>query len=181
MKLSRGVVVVTVLTVLGAACSSGGRGAVPTATTRAPATSLPTTTSAPPPVVAISASLEPWTLPAAVSRPVVLPDERDFVILGGLATGDTSTSRIVTVDPGGGVSRLSGYLAVAVHDSAGAVIGGRFFVFGGGSTNTVSVVQAWTAGSAAQVAGLPEDRGLIYRRPRSLARPTSPEDSMDRR
>ena len=159
MMLSKGVVVVTVLAVLGAACSSGGQGAAPTATTRARPTHLPTTTTVVPPVVAITASLEPWTVPAAVSRPVVLPDGRDFVILGGLATGDTSTSRIVTVDPAGGASRVSGYLAVAVHDSAGAMIGGRFFVFGGGSTNTVSVIQAWAAaGSAVEVGGLPEAR-----------------------
>jgi hypothetical protein len=36
-------------------------------------------------------SLEAWTLLAAVSRPVVLPTGDGFVVLGGLATGDTST------------------------------------------------------------------------------------------
>jgi N-acetylneuraminic acid mutarotase len=79
--------------------------------------------------------------------------------LGGLATGDTSTSRIVAVDPADGDSRISGSLVVAVHDSAGAVIGGRDFVFAGGSTSTMSVVQAWsTTGSATEVARLPEAR-----------------------
>ncbi len=116
------------------------------------------TVTRPPAVVGLVASTEAWTLPAGVSRSVVLPDGSGFVILGGLATGDTSTSRIVAVDPAGGSSRIVGDLALAVHDSAGAVIGGRFFVFGGGSTSTVSVVQAWTAGSAAEVATLPEAR-----------------------
>jgi N-acetylneuraminic acid mutarotase len=109
-------------------------------------------------VVTIIASPEVWILPAGVSRQVVLPDGRGFVVLGGLATGDTSTSRIVAVDPGSGDSRVAGYLAAAVHDSAGAVINGRFLVFGGGSTSTVSEVQAWTTGSATRVADLPEPR-----------------------
>jgi hypothetical protein len=89
---------------------------------------------------------------------VVLGDTGSFVVLGGLTTGDTSTSRIVDVDPASGVSRIAGHLALSVHDGAGAVIGGRFFVFGGGSTSTVSVVQAFTAGVATPAARLPEAR-----------------------
>jgi N-acetylneuraminic acid mutarotase len=89
---------------------------------------------------------------------VVLPSQGGFVVLGGLITGDTTTSRIVQVDPASGDSQVAGNLDVAVHDSAGAVIGGRFFVFGGGSFSTVSVVQAWTAGPATEVARLPQAR-----------------------
>ncbi|HYK66611.1 MAG TPA: hypothetical protein VEV45_01610 [Streptosporangiaceae bacterium] len=146
------------LVVLAAACSSGGAGASGTLSTHGPPLSGPATTSPPAQVVSISASAEGWSLPAAVSRPVVLQDGGGFVVLGGLATGDTSTSRIVQVDPASGDSRIAGSLAVAVHDSAGAVIGDRFFVFGGGSTSTVPLVQAWTAGSATEVARLPEGR-----------------------
>jgi N-acetylneuraminic acid mutarotase len=105
----------------------------------------------------MSAATAAWTLSAPVSRPVVLPDGRGFVVLG-LATGDTSTSRIVQVDPARGDSWVAGNLAVAVHDSAGALIGSRFFVFGGGSVSSVSAVQAWVAGSAASVATLPQVR-----------------------
>jgi hypothetical protein len=83
------------------------------------------------------------------------------VVLGGLATGDTSTSRIIEVDPASGDSRIAGSLAVAVHDSAGAVMGNRFFVFGGGSTSTVSLVQAWTAGAATDAGRLPEARSDV--------------------
>lgn len=118
----------------------------------------PATTSTPPATVSISASTETWTLPAPVSRPVVLPDGSGFVVLGGLATGDTSTSRVVRVDPASGDSEVAGNLAVAVHDSAGAALDGRFFVFGGGSVTTVPVVQAWTAGPATPVARLPDAR-----------------------
>jgi hypothetical protein len=80
------------------------------------------------------------------------------VVLGGLATGDTSTSRIVRVEPASGRAQIVGHLSLAVHDSAGGAIGGRFFVFGGGSFSTVSVVQAFTGGSTAEVARLPQAR-----------------------
>ena len=136
--------------VLGSACASPPP--------HAPSASSPAVARSSPPEVSISASTETWALPAAVSRPVVLPDPSGFVVLGGLATGDTSTSRVVQVDPASGGSRITGSLAVAVHDSAGAVIDGRFFVFGGGSTSTVPTVQAWTAGPATAVARLPEAR-----------------------
>lgn len=158
MMSSKWAVVATVLAGLGAACSGSGQRTAPTATTLAPLTKPSTTSNTRPSVVAVTGSSEPWTLPAAVSRPVVLPDRPGFVILGGLTTGDTSTSRIVTVDPAGGDARVTGHLAIAVHDSAGAVIGGRFFVFGGGSTSTISVIQAYSTGSAAQVGSLPEAR-----------------------
>jgi len=143
-------VVASALLILGTACSS--------ATDHARTAHLPTTTSSPSAAVSVSASAEAWTLPAAVSRPVVLPDRSGFVVLGGLATGDTSTSRVVQVDAASGNSRIAGNLAVAIHDSAGAVIDGRFFVFGGGSTSTIPIVQAWTAGPATEVARLPDAR-----------------------
>ncbi len=147
------------LLVLAAACSTGRHAArAPVTTTLGRSDNPPAATSVPRPVAGIRASLEAWTLPVAVSRPVVLPNRGGFVVLGGLATGDTSTSRVVQVDPASGDSRIAGYLAVAVHDSAGAVIGNRFFVFGGGSFSTVSLVQAWTAGAATEVASLPAAR-----------------------
>jgi N-acetylneuraminic acid mutarotase len=89
---------------------------------------------------------------------VVLPAGAGFVILGGLATGDVSTSRIVRVDPSAGQAQVSGQLAIAVHDSAGAQIHGEWFVFGGGSYSTVAEVQAWTAGRATELGTLPDAR-----------------------
>jgi N-acetylneuraminic acid mutarotase len=62
------------------------------------------------------------------------------------------------VDPATGHSDVTGRLAVAVHDSAGAALGGRSFVFGGGSFSTVSDIQAWTAGSATVLGSLPTPR-----------------------
>src|ERR1700751_2313000 len=107
------------LVVVGAACSSHVHKAARTAAPRAPVVTTPPTTRPPPAVVDVAASQEPWKLSAAVSRPVVLPDGGGFLVLGGLATGDPSTSRIVDVDPASGESRITGHLALAVHDSAG--------------------------------------------------------------
>lgn len=106
----------------------------------------------------LQAQQEAWKLPASVSRPVVVADGNDFLILGGLASGDVSTSRIVQVDPAQAGAQLVGRLARAVHDSAGAFLGGRAYVFGGGSYSTVSEVQAWTSGSASEVSRLPDAR-----------------------
>jgi hypothetical protein len=145
------------LGVLAGACSASGHRTGGPAASSKPTTAAASTTTAPP-VSAISASPASWSLPDAVSRAVVLADGGSFVVLGGLATGDTSTSRIVQVDPSTGRSQLAGTLAVAVHDSAGAVIGGRCLVFGGGSYATLSVVQAWTGGSAGELAHLPQPR-----------------------
>lgn len=114
------------------------------------------TTTAPP--LDLQAVTAGWRLPAAVSRPVVVPAGSRFLILGGLASGDVSTSRIVQVDPATGVAQLAGRLAVAVHDSAGAYLGGRAVVFGGGSYSTVARVQAWTSGTAGEVGSLPTAR-----------------------
>jgi hypothetical protein len=158
MTSAKRAVVAMALAMVGAACSSSANRAAPTLTTSRRIANPPVSVSRPPAVAGMAASTEDWTLPAAVSRPVVLPDGPGFVILGGLATGDTSTARIVAVDPARGVARIVGHLAVAIHDSAGAVIGGRFFVFGGGSTSTISIAQAWAAGSATEVAALPEAR-----------------------
>src|SRR5579875_2413706 len=143
---------------LGAGCGSAGSPSTahPAHPAQAARPASTTTTQAAP--SRLSATEEPWHLPAPVSRPVVLPDGSGFVILGGLATGDVSTSRIVQVDPGTGTSQLAGRLALAVHDSAGAVIGGRWYVFGGGSYSTVATVQAWSSGTATEQARLPDAR-----------------------
>lgn len=141
------------------ACSSskGAPGSSGEASRGRDAAAAPTssTTAAP---ATLEAQTENWTLPAPVSRSVVVPDGHGFLILGGLASGDVSTSRIVQVDPTTGRSQVAGRLSLAVHDSAGAFLGGRALVFGGGSYRTVSEVQAWTGESTSAVGHLPDAR-----------------------
>lgn len=104
------------------------------------------TTQAAPPT--LRAALTAWTLPAAVSRPVVLNVAGAMDILGGLATGDVSTASIVSIDPASGNTGPGGRLEEGVHDAAGAYLGGMAMVFGGGSYADVAAVQGWVPGTA---------------------------------
>jgi hypothetical protein len=114
-----------------------------------------TTTSAP---AVPLATLEPWTLPASVSRQVVVAENGSLVVLGGLATGDVSTPSVWRVDPSTGASTQLGALSEAVHDAAGTVQGSDVLVFGGGAASTVGTVQRW-AGATTQIVGeLPQPR-----------------------
>jgi len=125
--------------------SGSGSGAARPSTTRPPT---------------LSATLTPWTLPAAVSRPVVLNLGGQLDILGGLATGDVSTDAIVSMNPASGTTNPGGKLEEGVHDAAGAVLGATAMVFGGGSYTDVSAVQGWTPGTptAVVVGNLPVAR-----------------------
>jgi hypothetical protein len=105
-----------------------------------------TVATAPP---TLKATLTAWTLPAAVSRPVVLNVAGAIDILGGLATGDVSTASVVSIDPASGNTGSGGRLEEGVHDAAGAYLAGTAMVFGGGSYADVAAVQGWVPGTAA--------------------------------
>jgi outer membrane protein assembly factor BamB len=98
-------------------------------------------------------------LPAPVSRAVALPLGQDVMILGGLTSSGSSASGAFLLDPASGALNQAGSLRYPVHDAAGAVLGGLFTVFGGGSPNTVATVQAIDANRNAKVlASLPQPR-----------------------
>ena len=96
----------------------------------------------------LAAALTAWSLPSAVSRPVVLDVGGDIDILGGLATGDVSTASIVAIDPTSGNTGPGGRLEEGVHDAAGAYLAGTAMVFGGGSYADVAAVQGWVPGTS---------------------------------
>jgi YVTN family beta-propeller protein len=122
-------------------------------------TAPPAVASAPKPgATHLEVSLAPWRLPAPVSRAVVLRLGSSLLILGGLATGDTSTSTISEVDPFTGSGQRVGTLVEAVHDAAGALLGGRAFVFGGGAATTVGRVQSFSGGTTVTTGTLPVPR-----------------------
>lgn len=106
----------------------------------------------------IIAAAEPWRLPAPVSRTTAVADGEQVLLLGGLGPGDVSTSAVTAVAPANGRARQVGALAVAVHDAAGAALGGDVFVFGGGAASTVGSVQRWRPDAPRVVATLPEPR-----------------------
>jgi DNA-binding beta-propeller fold protein YncE len=104
----------------------------------------------------------PYQLPAALSREVVLPGAGGLLMAGGLTPQGASTDAVTGLDPRTGATRPVARLASATHDAAGAVLGGRAFLFGGGVTVSEPAVQAITPGTRAVVAGqLPAARSDV--------------------
>jgi outer membrane protein assembly factor BamB len=111
------------------------------------------------PATHLEATPAVWQLAAPVSRAVALSDGRNMIVLGGLDASQTSASGVYRIDPTTGVSAAMGSLAFATHDAAGAVVGQRYFVFGGGEQVSVDTVQSvGSDGRAAIVAHLPQPR-----------------------
>ena len=71
------------------------------------------------------------SLPAPVQLPGLARVGTAVLAAGGLDRADTSTSDIVRAGPG--APRRVGALPAAVHDVGAAALGGRLYVFGGGS------------------------------------------------
>jgi hypothetical protein len=102
----------------------------------------------------------PYQLPAPISREVVLPSgalgrahEPALMIAGGLTPASTTTAAVRLLNPRTGQTRAAGRLTVATHDAAGAVLGSRPFVFGGGSRNSTDAVQSGPPGQALATTG----------------------------
>lgn len=115
-------------------------------------------------VASIEAGVEPWQLPAALSREAVVPSTGGFTVLGGLDAAGTSVSTISSFTTAGAGGASSIHLPVAVHDASAVRLGTQTFVYGGGSPTTVATVQKYGPSSpGAQiasriVASLPEPR-----------------------
>lgn len=63
------------------------------------------------------------------------------LLAGGLMPGDMSTGQVLRLDLRTGPVGAPGHLALALHDSAGAVLAGRPTVVGGGAATELSDVQ----------------------------------------
>ncbi len=139
------------LALLVAACSGGGPGQPgPPAGSRTAHPAMATGSAADPPGARSAAPLSlqvtpaPYQLPSGLSREVVLPHGPDLLIAGGLTVQGTSTARVRRLNPATGNTTRMGRLAVPTHDAAGATVGGRTFVFGGGEQASVATVQEIT-------------------------------------
>ncbi len=121
------------------------------------------------PIPAVESGLLPWQLTAPISRVVVLPGTgSQLQILGGLTSGNTSSSGVYTLDTSNGILRQVGDLSGPLHDAAGTVVDGRDVIVGGGVSSTIGTVQTFSAaavgsagasGPTATVSGsLPEPR-----------------------
>jgi len=163
-------VVVVVVLVTG---GNGGSGKSQGPTTSAPSSSsAPSTTGAPTTAAhaasAITATTPVWSLAQPLSREIVLPGPGARVtVFGGLLASQATTAEVFTLDTSSGGTSTLAPLASGVHDAAGAILGGRVYLFGGGSPDTVATVQQYpipatsttTSGPAPAVTGqLPQTR-----------------------
>ncbi|HUY50485.1 MAG TPA: hypothetical protein VMV92_33060 [Streptosporangiaceae bacterium] len=140
---------------LAAACSATGpaspgtHSAAPSSGHQAPGSAAQR--PAGPPSLQVSPAA--YQLPSGVSREVVLPDGQNLLIAGGLTPQATSTAAVRVLNPVTGSTTPAGRLAAPTHDAAGATVGGRTFIFGGGDQTSVATVQAIAPGGTASVAG----------------------------
>lgn len=128
------------------------------ATSVTSATSAPASPTTPVQIDKVEATAAPWRLPEALSRSVVLAVDGRLVVYGGLQTGNTTTNAVVEIDAHTGKATQIASLPAPVHDAAGAVIGSRSFIFGGGSLKVSDVVQSVESDAAAVAGRLPAPR-----------------------
>lgn len=84
-----------------------------------------------------------YRLPAPVQREVAAASGREALLAGGLDAGGSSTNGVFRLDPASGRLTALGSVPEPFHDAAGALIGKRLFVFGGGSAHSSSSIQAF--------------------------------------
>src|SRR6516165_6464423 len=92
-----------------------------------------------------------YRLPSAISREVVLARGQDLLIIGGITQQLTTTPAITQLDTATGRATHAGRLADPAHDAAGAVLGGRPYLFGGGDQAELATVQGLRRGGTAVV------------------------------
>ena len=148
------------LSLAAAACSGGAGPPAPgsaAASTSAPA---PSPTARAPLTLRVTRTA--YHLPAGISREVVLARGQDLLIIGGITQQLTTTGTIIQLNPVTGQATRAGQLADPAHDAAGAVLGGRPYLFGGGDLAELAAVQALRHRGTAAVAGqLPRPRSDI--------------------
>ncbi|MCL5947901.1 MAG: PQQ-binding-like beta-propeller repeat protein [Actinobacteria bacterium] len=94
-------------------------------------------------IPAVEAGQLPWTTPQPIQRALGLPAPAglgagQILIAGGIGPSGTSLTTLSLVAVPSGRSRPAGNLPMALHDAAGATIGNRSFIFGGGTAGGFS-------------------------------------------
>jgi hypothetical protein len=133
-----------------AACSASTGPPQPSSASRTPAPAASRTTGE---SLTLRVTRASYHLPSAISREVVLARGQDLLIIGGITQRLTTTSTIIQLNPVTGRATRGGRLADPAHDAAGAVLGGRPYLFGGGDLSELGAVQALRRRGAAVVAG----------------------------
>jgi N-acetylneuraminic acid mutarotase len=145
-------VAASLLVLLAAACGSKGPATAPIsgepgATVSAPAASAASSASAQhtrPPSFRIASA---FRIPVPLQRSVAVDDSGTLYLAGGLDSNEQSTRDVYSIDPSTGKASRVGRFPQAFHDAAGALIGGKLFVFGGGPLEGTDVVQSFDPAS----------------------------------
>lgn len=94
-----------------------------------------------------------------LSRSVAVTHEGRIVVAGGLSDQNKTVDSTFELDPQSGQPVERGQLAEGVHDAAGATIGDRTIVFGGGAATVSATVQeVTTKGVGRRLGQLPAPR-----------------------
>lgn len=122
--------------------------------------SMPPSTPAGPPQVSV-ATLS-WQLPGVVAREAAAVVSGSIVIAGGLVPGDVSVDHAWRIDPATGAVTALSSLPHAVHDVAGAALGGNLLAIGGGRSTVYGYVQrVGPPGASAVIGALPVPRADV--------------------
>lgn len=134
-----------------AACTSGGPGKTGPSGSGAPAGGTVVT-------LRLRVTDAGFALQAPVQREVAVLSAGSILIAGGLGADGQSASGIYRLAPPSGQLSQLGTFPQPFHDAAGAMLGGRLFVFGGGTGESSDVVQAFdpSSKSAYAVGHLPQ-------------------------
>ncbi len=145
---------------LAAGCGSGSSAGGGPATSRpahpSPAPHATSTTTAPATRLVVAAAS--FTLPRGSARAALVADGDHLLLLGGLDGTRNTTAEVLLIDPTHATVTTVGSLAAAVHDTAGALVGGVPTIFGGGNATESAAVQAFSGNAATTVGSLPIPR-----------------------
>jgi len=135
------------LAVAGTACTGGAPTAHPTKSASGSGTAF-----------RLSVQVASFHLKTPLERAVAVLANDTIYVAGGLDGAGRSVPDVFTLDPATGEVAAVGTMPQAFHDAAGAVIGGRLFVFGGGSGESSDAVQRFdlATGRATVVGHLPK-------------------------
>jgi N-acetylneuraminic acid mutarotase len=99
-----------------------------------------------PPLMLVSATVAPWQLPVPVTEALVLTGPPgELLVAGGEVASGSSGNGAFLVNTATGKLALYANLVAGVHDTAGAVLAGEVYLFGGAGPAPTSTVQSFTA------------------------------------
>ena len=131
------------LLLVATACSRTAPGPILAASPASAASAIPSPSAAGLTQQVLRIGAAPYRLDAPVQREVAVLDGRTVYLAGGLDASNVSVSGVFALNPATGQLRSLGSMPNAFHDAAGAMIGGKLFVFGGGSLAGTDLVQAF--------------------------------------